>query len=88
MHGTYLGTTLTVLPALVPQAGEATLLGGNALLLLERRTKSACGDLGVLVVPAELRAGAQGPVTLVPAHRTDRRTEHHGGEMKELGREV
>ena len=48
---TYLRTTLAVLPALVPQDCEATLLGGNALLLLEGGTEGTSGDLGVLVVP-------------------------------------
>ena len=33
--GTHLGSTLTLLPALVPQEGEATLLSSNTLLLLE-----------------------------------------------------
>ena len=55
-HGrqtTHLRATLTVLPALVPQDGEATLLSSNTLLLLEGGTEGARSDLGVLVVPAE-----------------------------------
>lgn len=44
---------MAVLPALVPEEGEAALLGNYTLLLLERGTEGARGDLGVLVVPAK-----------------------------------
>ena len=52
---THLLATLTVLPALVAENCQATLLGGDTLLLLERCAEGAGGDLGVLVVPAKRR---------------------------------
>ena len=54
---THLLATLTVLPALVAENCQATLLGGDTLLLLERCAEGAGGDLGVLVVPAKRRKG-------------------------------
>ncbi len=47
---------MAILPALVPQNGDTTLLSSDALLLLERRTEGARSDLGVLVVPAKQRS--------------------------------
>ena len=55
-HGrqtTHLRATLTVLPALVAEYRQATLLGNDTLLLLERSPESTRGDLGVLVVPVQ-----------------------------------
>ena len=53
---THLLATLAILPALVPQDGEATLLSSNTLLLPQGGTEGARSDLGVLVVPVVRRA--------------------------------
>ena len=50
---THLRTTDAVFPVLVPQDGEATLLRGNPLALLERLANGTGRDLGVLVVPVQ-----------------------------------
>ena len=54
-HGrqTHLRATLAVLPALVAEHRQATLLGDDTLLLLEGSPESTRGDLGVLVVPVQ-----------------------------------
>lgn len=46
----HLRTTLSSLPLLVPDVGNAELLSGNAVLLLQRLAESASGDLRELVV--------------------------------------
>lgn len=46
---TYQLTSLTILPLLVSQNGRATLLGSNALGLLERGAEGPSRDLAVLV---------------------------------------
>lgn len=46
---TYLLATLSILPVLVTKSGQTTLLGDDALRLLEGVAHSASGDLGVFV---------------------------------------